>query len=118
MAYSVMLWLVNPNCQSHESEALEMLKKRSRYPGARGGINEPPVVTRLVYGVFDEHREAKRVLEKIAHQLEKEEPLMVEMPSGDTFVVPPGRIHYVVMSEAVQPKEEDEERKLQSFINR
>lgn len=118
MAYSIMLWLVNPGCQTHESEALEMLKERSRYPGAQAGVNEPPVATRLVYGVFDEHREAKRALDKIAHQLEKEEPLMVEMEGGDTFLVPSERIHYVVMSQVVRPKDHDEQRQAQAFINR
>jgi hypothetical protein len=108
MAYSIMLWLVNPGSQAHEQEALSMLEKhRSLFPGARGGVNEPPAATRLVYGVYARHKDAKRALEKIAKHLEQHEPLQVGLENGTVFLIPTQRVHYAVLSKAERPKDKE-----------
>lgn len=106
MAYSIMLWLTNPGEQVREDQATEIINSdRSRFPGARGGVNVPPAATRLVYGVYDEQAQAEKALEKISHRLEKNEPLRLEQESGSVFLVPCARVHYAVMSEFVRPKD-------------
>ena len=43
MAYSVMVWLVAPGEQAHQSEAMQRTTTgRSLAPGAASGVNEPP----------------------------------------------------------------------------
>jgi hypothetical protein len=52
MAYSVMVWLVDPGEQAHQEGAMQRTTTgRSNAPGAASGVNEPPAFTRMVYGV-------------------------------------------------------------------
>ena len=64
MAYSVMVWLVDPGEQAHQREAMRRTTTgRSQAPGAASGVNEPPAFTRsspLVSGV--PHDPQKRFL--------------------------------------------------------
>jgi hypothetical protein len=47
MAYSVMVWLVNPGEQAHEAEEVAISTvKREQAPGAATGVNMPPTFTR------------------------------------------------------------------------
>jgi len=104
MAYTVMLWLVNPGPQTDEEEAREMLdKRRPQLPGAKTGVTEPPASTRLVYGVYDDKGQAEEALMNLGVQLEGNQPIRVEMNSGNVFLVPAHRVHYAVMSEVVRP---------------
>jgi hypothetical protein len=105
MAFSIMLWLVNPGAQMFEQAALTLTRGDHRAPGADQGINEPPAVTRLVYGVFENFSEAKSALEKIEKRLGKNRPISIELHGGPTFLVPAARVHYAVLSEAVRPKD-------------
>jgi hypothetical protein len=43
VAYSVMVWLVDPGEQAHQREAMQRTTTgRSQAPGAASGVNEPP----------------------------------------------------------------------------
>jgi len=104
MAYTVMLWLVNPGPQTDEQEAKEMLdKRRAQLPGAKTGVTEPPASTRLVYGVYDGKDQAEEALISLEGLLEVNRPVRVEMGSGNVFLVPASRVHYAVMSEVMRP---------------
>jgi hypothetical protein len=106
MAYTVMLWLVNPGPQAHEAEAIEMLDKhRSLYPGAQGGVNEPPAATRLVYGVYGDKKDAEKALESISRLLSKKHPIRIDLNGGNVFLVPASRVHYAVMGTMVKPSQ-------------
>ena len=107
MAYSVMVWLVAPGEQAHQSEAMQRTTTgRSQAPGAASGINEPPAFTRMVYGVYESLDEAKKALSEISNKLRENEPL--EITSGAehanrTFLIPTHRVHYVVCEEVERP---------------
>ncbi|GAA5534308.1 hypothetical protein [Deinococcus aluminii] len=107
MAYTIMLWLVNPGEQIHQDEALELTQgaQRAVLPGAMSGVTEPPAATRLVYGVYDTQNEAATALQVVGEQLAQGRPLMVTLRGGHVFLIPAGRVHYAVMAEVVRPKD-------------
>ena len=79
MAYSVMVWLVEPGEQAHqEEEAMQRTTTgRANAPGAASGVNEPPAFTRMVYGVYESLEEAKKALSEISNTLPENEPLQI-----------------------------------------
>lgn len=104
MPYSIMLWLVNPGDQTEQAEALQMLDRhRAAFPGAHAGINEPPALGRLSYGLFDTTHEAQQALDTIAKQLSKNQPLRIAFNNGRTFLVPAQRVHYAVLCPIERP---------------
>jgi hypothetical protein len=107
MAYSVMVWLVNPGEQAHQQEALAQSADRVQNPGAASGVNEPPAFTRLVYGVYEDPQEAERALGEISDNLQHNQPLRFEMHGNRIFLVPADRVHYVVCSEVVRPRDRE-----------
>jgi hypothetical protein len=104
MAYSVMVWMVNPGEQAHEDEALERSEAgRNDAPGAAAGVNEPPAFTRLVYGVYETQEEAEQALGDISVTLQQNAPLRITMHGNRMFLVPASRVHYVVCDEVERP---------------
>jgi len=107
VAYSVMVWLVDPGEQAHEEEAMRRTTTgRSQAPGAASGVNEPPAFTRMVYGIYESLDEAKNALSEISNKLRENEP--VEITSGvehanRTFLIPAHRVHYVVCDAVERP---------------
>jgi hypothetical protein len=107
VAYSVMIWLVDPGEQAHQAKAVQRTTTgRSQAPGAASGVNEPPAFTRMVYGVYASQDEAKKVLSEISDKLRENEPL--EITSGAEhanriFLIPAYRVHYVVCEEVERP---------------
>jgi hypothetical protein len=107
VAYSVMVWLVDPGEQAHQPEAMQRTTTgRSQAPGAASGVNEPPAFTRMVYGVYERLDEAKKALSEISNKLRENLPL--EITSGAehanrTFLIPAYRVHYVVCDEVERP---------------
>ena len=78
MAYSVMVWLVEPGEQAHQEEAMQRTTTgRANAPGAASGVNEPPAFTRMVYGVYESLEEAKKALSEISNTLRGNEPLQI-----------------------------------------
>ena len=100
MAYSLMVWLVDPGEQSHQEEAIRRTTTgRANAPGAEAGVNEPPAFTRMVYGVYESLEEAKKVLSEISNTLRDNEPLQITSGpehANRIFLIPAYRVHYVV----------------------
>jgi hypothetical protein len=108
MAYSVMVWLVEPGQQTYEEEAIARSADRAQNPGAASGVNEPPAFTRLVYGVYEGRQQADQALAEISGNLQRNEPLRLEMHGDRTFLVPPHRVHYVVCDEVQRPRDRNQ----------
>jgi hypothetical protein len=107
VAYSVMVWLVDPGEQAHQIEAMQRTTTgRAQAPGAASGVNEPPAFTRMVYGIYESLDDAKQALSEISNMLRQNEPL--EITSGPehanrTFLIPAYRVHYVVCDAVERP---------------
>jgi len=107
MAYSVMVWLVDPGEQAHQEEAMQRTTTgRAQAPGAASGVNEPPAFTRMVYGVYESLEEAKEALSEISNTLRENEPLQITSDpqhANRIFLIPAYRVHYVVCDYVVRP---------------
>jgi hypothetical protein len=107
MAYSVMVWLVNPGEQAYEEEDVaRSIAGRDEAPGAATGVNMPPAFTRMVYGVYEGQDEAEQALGDIAVTLQQNAPLRMTMHGNRVFLVPASRVHYVVCDEVQRPVDE------------
>ena len=101
MAYSIMVWLVDPGQQAHQQEAMQRTTTsgRANAPGAESGVNEPPAFTRMVYGVYESLEEAKKAFSEISNTLRESEPLHITSGpehANRMFLIPAYRVHYVV----------------------
>ena len=107
MAYSVMIWLVNPGEQAYEVEEVTIsTEKREHAPGAATGVNMSPAFTRMVYGVYESLEEAKKALSEISNTLRQNEPLQVTSDpqhANRIFLIPAYRVHYVVCDYVERP---------------
>lgn len=105
MPYSVMIWLVDREHTTTEIETRPRRHDSELTPGASAGVTAPPAFDRLNYGFFETHSEADTALGDIFKSLEKNHPVRVE--SNDrVFLIPAGRVHYVVCEEVTRPKDE------------
>lgn len=104
MAYSVMVWLVNPGEQTYEEDEVARASVgRDEAPGAATGVNMGPAFTRMVYGVYESQDEAEQALGDITVTLQQNAPLRMSMHGGRVFLVPANRVHYVVCDEVSRP---------------
>jgi hypothetical protein len=106
MAYSVMVWLVNPG----EYPQQELEEARAADPegasGASTGSNMGHALPRMVYGVYENREEAEQALFKVSNSLQGNEPLRISSAqSGRVWLVPASRVHYVVCEEVERPKD-------------
>ena len=105
MAYSVMVWLVNPG----EYPQQELEETRAADPeqasGASTGANIGNALPRMVYGVYENQEEAEQALFKISSSLRGNEPLRISAQSNRVWLVPADRVHYVVCEEVERPKD-------------
>jgi hypothetical protein len=107
MAYSVMVWMVDPGEQAYQDEdVLRSTIEREKAPGSATGVNMPPAFTRMVYGVYETQAEAEQALGDISVTLQQNAPLRISMHGNRTFLIPANRVHYVVCDEVVRPKDE------------
>jgi hypothetical protein len=110
MAYSVMVWLVNPGEQAHEAEEVAISTvKREQAPGAATGVNMPPAFTRMIYGIYESQDAAEQALGDISNTLQQNAPLRVTSSpehANRVFLIPAHRVHYVVCEEVQRPKDE------------
>lgn len=105
MAYSVMVWLVNPG----EYPQQELEEARAAEPeeasGASTGSNIGHALPRMVYGVYEGREEAEQALYKISNSLQANEPLRISAQSSRVWLIPAERVHYVVCEEVERPKD-------------
>ena len=107
MAYSVMVWLVNPGEYPQEvAEELIASAGREDAPGARTGANIGYSLPRLTYGVYESEEEANAALDHVTKALRGNMPLRVSSGSSSrVFLIPAQRVHYVVCQEVQRPKD-------------
>jgi hypothetical protein len=78
MAYSVMVWLVNPGVHpQQEEEQVRIVDGRESAPGAASGVNIGYAIPRIVYGVYESQDEADGALSEISGQLQQNAPLRI-----------------------------------------
>ncbi len=107
MAYSVMVWLVDPGEHpQEEDEVARASAGRESAPGAATGVNIGPALPRLVYGVYENQDDAENALAEISNNLQQNMPLRMNMHGNRVFLVPADRVHYVVCDEVVRPMDE------------
>src|SRR5918997_5638505 len=107
MAYSVMVWLVNPGVHpQQEDEVVRIQDGRESAPGAKSGINIGYSLPRMVYGVYESQDEAEGALKEISNNLQQNAPLRIDTSSHRQFLIPADRVHYVVCEEVTRPKDE------------
>lgn len=67
MAYSVMVWLVNPGVYpQQEEEQVRIVDGRESAPGTASGVNTGYSIPRIVYGVYESQDEADGALSEIS----------------------------------------------------
>jgi hypothetical protein len=107
MAYSVMIWLVNPGEHpQQEEEQVRLTDGSESAPGAASGVNMGFAIPRMVYGVYESQDEAEGALRDISNNLQQNAPLRVSAHSHRQFLLPADRVHYVVCEEVTRPKDE------------
>jgi hypothetical protein len=106
MAYSVMVWLVDPGKHAHQDEEVEWASAgRDQAPGAATGENIGPALPRMVYGVYETEDEAEKALVEISTNLQQNTPLRISAQASRVWLIPADRVHYVVCSEVQRPKD-------------
>jgi hypothetical protein len=104
MAYSVMVWLVNPGEYPQEDdEAARSAAGREHAPGAATGVNMGPAIPRMVYGVYEDRDDADNALAEISEKLQQNAPLRLNMHGDRSFLIPAERVHYVICDEVERP---------------
>lgn len=106
MAYSVMIWLVNPGEHpQQEEEEVRLTDGRESAPGAHSGVNMGYAIPRMVYGVYESQDEAEGALKEISNNLQQNSPLRINAASHRQFLIPADRVHYVACEEVTRPKD-------------
>ena len=105
MAYSVMIWLVNPGVHpQQEEEQVRITDGRESAPGAASGVNTGYAIPRIAYGVYESQDEAEAALSEISTQLQQNAALRIPQHANRrVFLVPAERVHYVVCDEVERP---------------
>ena len=106
MAYSVMVWLVNPGEYPQEEREEERASAgRDEAPGAATGSNVGHALPRMRYGVYESQEEAEGALEEISDHLRQNRPLRISSQASRVWLLPADRVHYVVCEEVTRPKD-------------
>jgi hypothetical protein len=107
VAYSVMVWLVQPGEYPQEDdEETRASAAPETASGARTGVNVGHAIPRMVYGVYENQDDADKVLEEVSNKLQQNAPLRLDMHGNRSFLIPADRVHYVVCDEVTRPKDE------------
>ncbi len=107
MAYSVMVWLVDPGKHpQQEEEQVRATAGRESAPGAATGVNIGYAIPRMVYGVYESQDDAEKALAEISNNLQQNAPLRMNMHGNRIFLIPADRVHYVVCDEVQRPMDE------------
>jgi hypothetical protein len=104
VAYSVIVWLVNPGEQAYEEDEVARASAgRGEASGAATGVSMAPAFTRMVYGVYETQDEAEQALGDITVTLQQNAPLRLTSQADRVFLIPANRVHYVVCDEVERP---------------
>lgn len=105
MAYSVMVWLVNPGEYPQQDLETTRAADPEGAPGAATGSNIGYALPRMVYGVYESQDEADQALGEISGSLQSNEPLRISPQSDRVWLIPADRVHYVVCEEVERPQD-------------
>lgn len=106
MAYSVMVWLVNPGEYPQEEREEEWASAgRDEAPGAATGSNIGHALPRMRYGVYESQEDAEGALAEISDRLQQNKPLRITSQASRQWLIPAERVHYVVCEEVTRPKD-------------
>ena len=104
MAYSVIVWLVNPGEYPQEDlEEIRASEGRDNAPGAATGVNVGRPIPRLVYGLYESQDDAEKALADISNNLKQNAPLRISLRESRVFLIPADRVHYVACDEVTRP---------------
>jgi hypothetical protein len=108
MPYTVMVWLTNSvDLTLDKEDEFRSMDQERRPVGGNSGVTIPPVLNRFLYGLYQDESEAQSALQEISSNLQQNAPLHITQRSGEVFVVPASRIHYVACAEVSRPKDQD-----------
>jgi len=106
MAYSVIVWLVNPGEYPQEGREEEWAAAgRDEAPGASTGSNVGHALPRMRYGVYESEGDAESALEEISQKLQQNAPLRISSQASRQWLIPADRVHYVVCEYVERPKD-------------
>ena len=106
MAYSVIVWLVDPGKHPQQDREEEWAAEgREQAPGAATGANLGYTLPRMRYGVYESQDEAEQALDGISESLQQNRPIRITSQANRVWLVPADRVHYVVCEEVERPKD-------------
>ena len=106
MAYSVIVWLVDPGKHPQQDREEERATAgRDDAPGAHTGSNLGYTLPRMTYGVYESQQEAESALAEVSDALQQNRPLRISSQASRQWLIPADRVHYVVCEEVVRPKD-------------
>ena len=106
MAYSVIVWLVDPGKHPQQDEEEERAQAgRDEAPGAATGANLGYTLPRMRYGVYESQDEAEQALDGISESLQQNRPIRISSQASRVWLIPADRVHYVVCEEVERPKD-------------
>jgi hypothetical protein len=107
VAYSVIVWLVDPGKHPQQDEEEEWAQAgNDEAPGAHTGANVGYTLPRMRYGVYESQQEAEGALSEISESLQQNRPLRVTSQASRQWLIPANRVHYVVCEEVQRPKDQ------------
>lgn len=107
MAYSVIVWLVDPG--KHPQQDMEEERAstgRDQAPGAHTGSTIGYSLPRMRYGVYETQQDAEGALMEISDSLQQNRPLRITSQASRQWLLPADRVHYVVCEEVTRPKDQ------------
>ncbi len=107
MAYSVIVWLVDPGKHPQQDREEEWAAEgREDAPGAATGANLGYTLPRMRYGVYESQNEAEQALDTISESLQQNRPIRITSQASRVWLLPANRVHYVVCEEVQRPKDQ------------
>lgn len=107
MAYSVIVWLVDPGKHPQQDREEEWAAEgREDAPGAATGANLGYTLPRMRYGVYESQDEAEQALDGISESLQQNRPIRITSQASRVWLLPAARVHYVVCEEVQRPKDQ------------
>lgn len=107
MAYSVMVWLVDPGEYPQQEDEEEWASAgRDEAAGAATGANTGYALPRMRYGVYEDQESAENALAEISGALQQNQPLRISSQASRVWLIPADRVHYVVCEYVERPRDQ------------
>ena len=107
MAYSVIVWLVDPGKHPQQDREEEWAAAGREAPGAHTGSTVGYSLPRMRYGVYENQQDAEGALAEISDSLQQNKPLRITSQASRQWLLPADRVHYVVCEEVTRPKDKE-----------